>query len=286
MWIALRGLRGFWDLTFGAIFLGIASVRVGGSFFGGAHPFGFLKDANDAVVNTLEALASGTEAGVGYFIHQAARLQLWIGQEVVSLAQDTLHFGEWLVKTYIPTAVHYAGTIAFPWPAIGRAIDHEIERYLPKVSRRIHDLSFKDGLRAAELATLWAAFGALAGTIALPGHGISLPKGIGIPKEWRKWRTRVERRLAKVEGIAAAAVLAGLMANVLGVSARCLRSGNVGKVARRLCGLDSLLLNSVLGGLIIFDGPFSVVDLAEELLAVFPPLLDGMGLIVAELEGL
>jgi hypothetical protein len=88
---------------------------------------------------------------------------------------------------------------------------------------------------------------AFAATIPALPNLWQLPHGIGIPESWVRWRTRVDRRLTKVEGIAAAGVMAGLMANVLGVSARCLRSGNVGKMSRALCGAPTRALEDLLG---------------------------------------
>lgn len=262
MWIALRGVRGFWQLTFGALFLSLAGVRIGKSFFGGTHPFGFLKDLNDRMMNTLEDLAAGYENAMGYWFHQSARLQIWIADETWKVARDTFGFGEWVVRTYGPTLVKVAGTITFPWAKLYRVIDSEIEKLLPKVGRIAHDATGATEAELAKLgrgidrrlvkqagliAALGVEVGALAGGLVWPHPGGTFT----LPKAWRgltKRLLRIERRLSRLEvGVFGATAMAIAMANVLGVSARCLRKGNVGRTARALCGLPTNLLNDLLG---------------------------------------
>ena len=58
--------------------------------------------------------------------------------------------------------------------------------------------------------------------------------------------------MRRLEALLGAAAFAGLMANALGVTARCLRSGNVGRTARALCGMPKHALDDLLGLVIDF----------------------------------
>lgn len=57
------------------------------------------------------------------------------------------------------------------------------------------------------------------------------------------------KRLRKVEALLGVTGMAAAVAAVLHVTPSCLRSGNIGKAARFLCGMDSVLLGSLLSGL-------------------------------------
>src|SRR5207244_3718268 len=101
------------------------------------------------------------------------------------------------------------------------------------------------------------------------GGGVfQLPRAF---RDFAKWKERVNKRLTKLEVAAGATAFAVLMANVLGVSARCLRSGNIGKTARKLCGLSSTALNDLLGLLVdvvIFTDICKVIELLNEGLSI------------------
>jgi hypothetical protein len=189
-------------------------------------------------------------------------LQLWIADEVWKLSRDTGAMAEWLVKKYGPTIIKTAGVVLFPWAKLYRVIDSEIEKFLPKVGRIAHGATavteaelakFRRGIdrrlveQAGIIAALGAGLGAIAGGLVWPHPGGTLT----LPKAWRgltKRLLRIERRLSRLEvGVFGATAMAVAMANVLGVSARCLRKGNVGRTARALCGLPTNLLNDLLG---------------------------------------
>ena len=281
MWVCLRGIKGVWQITFGAMLLGIAAATRINVWKVHLDPAGALVDLDHAIVDALSEAALGYEHAMGFWFHQSARLQYWIVDELASLAKDTLNFGEWAVHHYGPMLLKAATTVVFPWPAIYRVIHSLIAAELPKIEKRLHDLSLRDALRAAELATVGGLLAAIAGTLAPGGRIGSLPHGIGIPKEWKKWRSKVNLRLGKLEGIAAAGVMAVYMANVFGVSARCLRSGNIGRLMRRFCGLEKWLVDLLLLGTV---EAFIVTDLcgftdllikeAEKVVPVLMTLVD------------
>lgn len=117
-----------------------------------------------------------------------------------------------------------------------------------------------DHWKAAKAAIL----GATAAAIAVPVPG-------GIP--WRNPLDALRRahgkRLKRVEALLGVAAFAVVLSRVLGVSVKCLKpSGNVGKTARRLCGLNAGLLDALLLGTTLLAGPMSIVTFAEGMLDI------------------
>jgi hypothetical protein len=72
--------------------------------------------------------------------------------------------------------------------------------------------------------------------------------------------TAIRRRLGRVEALLGVTAFAAVMARVLRVTPRCLTDGNVGKVARRLCGLSARGLEDLLGFLV---DAFLLVNICE-----------------------
>jgi hypothetical protein len=120
-------------------------------------------------------------------------------------------------------------------------------------------------------------------TAAAGAIGVALPHGHSFPIPWRGAINGVRRRLKALEYFTAATGAAVLVARALcGVSAQCVKKGNIGRAARRWCGLDSSLVDTLLlDGLAIF-GALSVVEFANELRAVEDEALKIVGDLVAE----
>jgi hypothetical protein len=289
----LWALKTVWQQTFEPLILGIANATKIDAHFVKLDPLKKLRDVDAKILKYLDDGISTGQNAMGFWFHQTAVVQGWLLDETWKISRDGFNFGEWLVKSYVPTIAHYAGTITFPWVKLYRAIDAEIEKYLPKVKhgakgavdgaeaklgKLLRPLTLKEAADAAGIALLWAALGAIAGTLPHPGRIGSLPHGIGIPKSWTKWRHRVDARLRKLEGLFGATALAVAMANVLGVSAKCLRSGNVGKTARKLCGLGPRALEDLLGLLVdvlILENICNVITLREKGFALIEPEVTG-----------
>lgn len=299
-WLVSWGLLIGWNNTFGPMLEGLANALKIDVWRVHVDPAGKLREIDHAVRGALQASVSTSDMAMGFWFHQTARLQGWVADETWKLARDTFNFGEWAVKTYGPLLVTTATTVLFPWPKLYRVIDHEIEKLLPKAGkvagkagdikdaalrRLLRPINIRQALQGAEIAGLFAALGALAGGLTWGGHAGSLPHGLGIPKEWWKWRSRVNTRLTKLEGIAAAGVLSVLMANVLGVTGKCLRSGNIGKTARRLCGFDSSLLDLLLLETVAIVGAVSVVEFGKELQAIEGEAVTLLGSFITEFPG-
>jgi hypothetical protein len=299
-WIVGWGLLIAWSNTFGMMLEGLANALRINAWRIHIDPAGKLREIDHAVVGVLQGYIAASDHAIGFWFHQSARLQGWITDETVKLAQDTLHLGQWLVHSYVPSVVHDATHL------LGRAT-HTLTHTVTRVERVVVHTP------AVAKAAAHAAVAPLYRTVAIPHLGelqwihhhwkaltraaatagsVALSPGLAIPKVWhgidelRRSKVLTTKRLHRLEALLGATAMAAAMANVLGVSGRCLRSGNVGRLARSLCGIDSVLLNALLGGLAVLEGGFSVVALAEGLRDVEDELVAGISLLVTELADL
>lgn len=267
-WVVAIGLLWIWRHTVAVLLVDIANALNFNASVWGVHLFtinagDFLLTANTDVQNALSAYALGCDIAVGKFLHGLT----WIFQEAVSstewVARELLHATTWTLESYLPAfgrslvapfvdvvntvrwAVHHFGDAeAFLRRAFGiafRGIEAgyrwtrsevgRLERDLLRIDRKLDQVIRREGHKAGAAA-------------AIPAIG-ALPVPIGLT-------IRDLKRLArKHEGIFAASVFAGLMANVLGLSSwRCLTRGPVGRVSRALCGLGSNALADLLSLLV------------------------------------
>lgn len=272
------GLLLGWNNTFGPLLEGLANALKINVWRVHVDPAGKLRDLDHLVVGALQASIEASDLAMGYWFHQSARLQGWIGDEVWKLSRDTYSFGQWLVHTYVPTYVHGLTDVLHGATSTLTKTVTRVERVTVHVTKIIR-VEAKSAANQAVHTAAKAVPIALAPPLAIPRlwHGID---------ELRAKFPSITKRLGRVEALLGAAAMAVAMANVLGVSARCLRSGNIGKTARRLCGLDTALLEGLLGGLIVLEGGFSVRELAQGLLDVEDELVAGISLLVTELNDL
>jgi hypothetical protein len=127
-------------------------------------------------------------------------------------------------------------------------------------------------------ATKAAILGAAEAAIAIP-----IPGGIAWRNPLAALRRAHNARLRRLEKLVAVGGIAAILSQILGVSTRCLRGGgNVGKAARRICGLDTSLFNSFLLDLVAILSVVSVVEFANDLRAVEDEALAVMGRLVRE----
>lgn len=265
-----RGLLVLWDRTFGQMLIGIAAfMNWSKTIFG--HHIGFdfgrvFLAANTGVKNRIEKWIAGSEEGMARTIR--AMTAVWKAGIVATewLAKETGLGFEWLLHVHLPRWAKVALApllLPFLLPKLIRAIMphvrtvivkpiHVIERTLPGrvtvIVRRV-------------------------GAVALPG-------ALGIPHIWKeihgltKRNLRLAHRLHRLEGLLGAAAFAGLMANALGLGTnwRCITRGNIGKVARRLCGLSPAALEDLLG--LIAD-----VVIVADICRVIELLTEGLTLI-------
>lgn len=275
-WIVLRGLRAVWVYTFGTIFEAIGGVGIPTGVFGTIHPLGFLKSVDRAMLNTLEHLAVKSEHAVGYLFHGAAVIQGWIARELLGLAEDVWGWATWLQHSHLPRwvkALIYAAVPPLVIPLVAKLL---AGIHPTKLTRLIVN---KIGLTRAQVKAMIATAIAAAGTVVLP-----LPHVWPRIKQLERDRANIWKRLRRLEGLLGATGAALLVARALGLSSvRCVKTGNIGRAARRWCGLDNLIVDALLADLAFTAGAISIVELAKATQKAAPLVATGM---VAGTEGL
>lgn len=299
-WVVCLGLLWAWRHTIGAGLRKAASA-LDFSILGHSVPLGApLRALDDIVTGNLGAYANETHTAVGYFWSQAAHLQTWIGDEVAGIAEDTNGWAQWLQHVHLPRWVKYVALGALPVALITKLVADEVRKVLPhakhvaaneaarvevvldrpaikKLEGEMADLRHWVVTRPAAAKT--AAVGAVAG--ALP-HVHVFPRLRDL--ELARWRHN--KRIKRLEKLLAAAGAAAIMANALGLpNWRCITRGNLGRVSRVLCGLESAVVTALLAGFVIFETPISIEDLAHDYLAVFDDVLGFVTGAISELDG-
>lgn len=247
-----------------------------------------IRALDNGVKHSLAAGVSTFDHAMGLFFHWAGLLLAWMVNFAAATAQDTLALARWMTHIHLPRYAKWAIRAAFPLAWLTKLISEQIAKALPKVMHIAKGIAHTTTIvvthpvRAieAEIAKLRAKVTALAHAVEGYAGAIPLPHNpFTLPKAWRgltRRLARIERRLHRAEGWLAAGALAVAMANVLGVSARCLRSGNVGKVARRLCGLSPRALEDLLGLIVdalILTNICQVISLMGDALGFIEPEL-------------
>jgi hypothetical protein len=275
-WLVFLGLRFGWSHTFGALLTAMANVKIDLGWFGSVHPLGFLNDANRAVLNALQYGIDHSEHAMGYMFHGAAVIQGWIARELVGLARDTLAWADWIQHAHLPRWLKAAIYAAIPPLLIARLVRAAVAAELPHLTR----VTIKRiGISRKTLAGLLAA----AIAVAFPGaiRPWALRHRLG---KLERDTTSLWKRVGRLEKLLGATSAALLVARALGLSsARCIRSGNIGRAARRFCGLDNLLVDALLADLAFTVGAISIVELAKVLQKVAPLTAASLVVLVEEI---
>lgn len=275
-YLACRGLLVAWENTLGAVFVDIANALTYDKYFVHIHFGGPFIAANNAVLHKLSSWAESCDAAAGRFWHDVALLQEWATGELAHLARDVGDMGWSIIHGHIPKAVQRALEIAFPPALLAKLIAGQVAKLLPKATHVA-----KAEAHAAVVPLYHYVLQPIRTKVIRLDHAATAELG-----SIARWRPHVNIRLRRLEKLLGAAAFAAAMANVLGVTTKCVRSGNVGKAARAICGLDSSLFAALLAGLAVAEYPLSIEELAHEFLSVFD---DVFGLVtkgVSELEGL
>lgn len=127
---------------------------------------------------------------------------------------------------------------------------------------------------------------------ALRAAGLALPfpipgRPIAIPKKQAKENADVNKRLRRLEKILGLTGLAGLIGATFGKEIeRFLRCKNTRGIAKAWCGADLGALLGLLGTAIAIEGNFSIVEMAEGMLAVEERMVSLIGGAFTELDGI
>ena len=273
-----RALIYIWPYTLGAIFDGLAKVLPGGWRVLGHTVIpdirGAWRSLEKSVYDGLLNWNRSEELALAWTWHQMGRAWRWQAAMVEWLAHETDATFEWLLHARLPKWTEYA-LLA---PLLPLLIPKLIKALIPYIH-----------------ATVVKPVTVIERT--LPGKTVTIVRRVGaqaIPDVWHLpgfpgvWHgltrrfARIHWRLSRLEKLLTATGLAAVMAAVLGVTTSCLRRGNVGKTARRICGMDTSLLDALLLDGLAIVGTLSVVEFAEELRAVEDEAVKIMGALVTE----
>lgn len=305
-WLVCSGTLYAWEHTFGALIraiVGLASFKL--PVVGRVNLAWPLDALDNAVQHALSVGVRDSEIAMGKFFHAAGVIVGWMANFALATATTMEHAFGWLIHQGIPKLAKNLVYVAYPPAFLYKLIASRLAHLLPHVGRVVkvvaHDATtvIYRPVKAFErrLTHDEALLHRLYAHVVHAVGGIALPLPVDTPAvNWRGFTrrlSRIERRLHRAEGWLAAGALALAIGNVLGVSARCLRSGNIGRTARRLCGLDRLLMDALLADLGFMAGTVSIVEFAKALQRAEPLiatsltyLVDDLGLARDEVEQL
>lgn len=263
-YMTARGLLATWTHTLGYLLQALAGAL---AF---SIPLGFrskridlggpVRALDHAIVTAIQNWADGAEIEMGYCLHGLGLLAEAIGQAIDTLAHETSETIDALVRVHLPKRLKLLAVPGSLALYIARAVADAIHHAIPAVRKEIHVVTHD-----IPRVTVKVIRQAAAGAATIPGWVIH------IPRELRGLETqagRLSKRIGRVEALVGATAMAAVLANVLGVSARCIRRGNLGRAARSICGLDPSLLEDLLVGGLAIIGTVSVVEFAEGLRAI------------------
>lgn len=280
-WLVCSGTLYAWEHTLGALIRAIvelASFRL--PIVGRVNLAWPLDQLDNLVQHALSVGVRDSEIAMGKFFHAAGVIVGWMANFALATATTMEHAFGWLIHQGIPKLAKNLVYVAYPPAYLYKLIASRLAHLLPHVGRVVkvvaHDATtvIYRPVKAFErrLTHDEALLHRLYAHVIHAVGGIALPLPVDTPAvNWRGFTrrlSRIERRLHRAEGWLAAGALALALGNVLGVAAKCLRSGSVGRTARRICGMDTNLLESLLQDTFAIVGVISVVEFATDLRAI------------------
>lgn len=288
-WVVALGLLYIWNSTFHYLFDGIARAlrfKVVGVH---VNLGGWAKSIDHAAQSWFSAWALGNEIMIGKLFHALGWSWSQLTHEVAAVSGDLSRFAHWITDVHTPAAIRRAYEQLLRMMRHGDATNSAQASQARTTARHAAHDAHSAAQRAAVASTeaRQAARtahhpGAVATTTAgaVP-HAGSHVTTIPVATDWSVpiGRTlRDLRRLAmKHEGLFAASVMAGVMANAFGLpNWRCITRGNFGRFARHICGLPRHVLDDFLGLLadaLILTNICETIRLLEEALSFIEPEL-------------
>jgi len=243
-YLTARGLLATWTHSLGYVFAWLAAhleLRIP-TPFGSVHVNlgGPFKAIDTWAVTALQNWCAGAEIEMGYCLHGMEKVARYMAEAVDLLARETSQTFDGLIHIHLPKWAKIAALAAVPPALLAKLIAQAVAHLRPEIGKVYHAIPERVAPKVAKVARAVSG-----GAVALPGWVIHLPRRLHGIDELNE---RLEKRLRKVESFAAAGVFAGILANLWGVSSKCVRSGGpIGKVARSLCGINKSLLDDLLG---------------------------------------
>jgi hypothetical protein len=236
----------------------------------GGHPFRAVSHGLYAVDNQIRnafaAAALRSESAASWCFATAGHIITWMATEIADISHDLWTSLQHTTVSAIPAAIRRAEAATL---ARLRGIDHAVGRI--------------EAMARAQLARLRVGIDRL-------GHRLEAKIGTAI----RGVGSRVGRlertvkadgkRLTRVEAKWKIGAFAGLVSIALArLGLKWLRCGNVRRAGRQLCGMDTDLLESLLGASLLLTSAISLRQLARELEEPTALVSDGLAKLIREL---
>jgi len=267
-----------WEATFHQVLKWLAAILPGAVRVVGKTILpdmaGAVRSADVAVQDYLKAWRKGAEIEIALSIHLLKLVWQAQAEAVDWLGRETAKTFDYLIHIRVPKVVRYAVPFSLT-PFLLRKI---VNAVLPHIHigtvKIVHTIE-----HTISTATTTIIRKSVGGLATIPPWVIRLPHRVGRAE---RDLTKLSHRLRKVEGIFAAGVFAAVLANALGVATRCIRRGNLGRGARAACATDPNLFESLLVDLVAITSVLSVVEFAQELLAVEDEAIHLAGTMIRE----
>lgn len=278
-----------------AIIGGIAGL-VGHLPIVGTKASSVARKVENSLIATIGRVALSMEQQGVRFFHATGQLLDWQARELEHLAVDALRHWRWLKYAYLPSLILTA-----------TGGDKALNKYLHALEKKVghaeataqhgvrvaahgavadrlvaveHELVQWRGYTTRQLRRSLARLRAL--EEAVYGQAVALPGEIGGIVRGRL--AGINGRVGRLEKIVLGAGAVALVTRALAkLRLGWLRCSNVGKVGRRLCGMDASLLEDLLSASLLIVGSISIVQLAEELQGVMDDAVTGFEAFVREL---
>ena len=278
-WVIVAALLIIWRNTFGKALLYIANLlsfhvhipHVWDHTFNLGKPFA---EAEHGITTWLKAEKVGLEIEIawtwhalGEIWHKTARMLEWAVDETVGAFERLEH-----VK--VPQWAKWAAAAALPSALFAKIVAAVVARIQPIIHKGTTVVTNTFPTKVVTIVRKMAA-----GAATLPGWVIHIPREL---RDIKSDIRGIRKSLRHPATFLGAAVMAGLIANVLGVATRCVRRGNIGKTARRICGMDPSLLDSLLIDGLAILGAVSVVEFAKDLQAIEDEAISVLGAMIHE----
>jgi hypothetical protein len=254
-----------------------------------------LEAANNNIIAGMGQAALALEVAGGKFFHASGVMLGWMVSMIHYSAVTTQHAFDWFKHVHVPNAAKWAARVAFPLAFLTKLIADQIRKALSHERKATHAATHAVAKAAHAAKTEAHTAEKAVAHVAHVAHAITSPKEVAkaattagaIAQDWpiglKRDLTHLKKRVRAAEKWVAAGALAVAMGNVLGVPGRCLRSGNVGKMARRLCGLDNLIMDALLADIAFMAGAISIVEFAKALQKAEPLIATSLAYVLDDI---
>lgn len=240
---------------------------VGGWFDTGLHTI------ERKVSSILGEAVDGVEKAVGYSWHQLARLVDWTYHELRNHSNLIYTLATVMLGQEWAGAVrHVIVTTTTRTDALERYIRAQVARIIHAEERLRHGIG-EDVLPA--LRSLDRRLDRVLGKDlpAIRAREAALEHGAGGVWKW------IRSHPGAIASGAFAGAVAWALTRIGAGWVRCTRANKLGK---SVCGLDDGLLDALLADALLIVGTISIVELARELQAITPPVVDSVRAVIRE----